>query len=162
MAVNETKLEGRIATTPVLKFGKTAFCSFRMNHTPRVQDENGKWVDKEGGSLWMSVKCFGRLAEYVGELDKGFPVVVLGRLEQNEWQDKDTGQKRSEIRLVANQLYPQWNAMNQLGVEDVERDGVTFRIIKLGWRFRDRDRGSRPLPKPTGVEAQLYDERPFD
>ena len=53
----------------------------------------------------LDVTCWGRTAEIAGQyLAKGRPVFIEGRLQQDTWEDKQTGQKRSKIRIVAENM----------------------------------------------------------
>ncbi len=54
---------------------------------------------------WFSVTSFGRTAENVAEhMAKGCKVGVTGRLQQDKWEDKNTGEKRSRVIVIANQI----------------------------------------------------------
>lgn len=54
---------------------------------------------------YLDVTCWGRTAEIAGQyLAKGRPVFIEGRLQMDTWEDKQTGQKRSRIRVVAENL----------------------------------------------------------
>ncbi len=47
----------------------------------------------------------GRTAEIAGEyLSKGRPVLIEGRLQLDQWEDKETGQKRSKLKVVGESL----------------------------------------------------------
>jgi len=65
---------------------------------------NSKHGEREE-TLFIDVTCFNRLAEivddYVGE---GDPVAIEGRLVLDQWEDKETGAKRSKIHLIADKL----------------------------------------------------------
>lgn len=51
---------------------------------------------------YLDVTCWGRQAEVAGQyLAKGRPVFIEGRLQMDSWDDKQTGQKRTKIRVVA-------------------------------------------------------------
>jgi single-strand DNA-binding protein len=53
----------------------------------------------------VDVELFGRVAEIAGEyLRKGRPVFIEGRLKLDTWDDKQSGQKRSKMRVVGEQL----------------------------------------------------------
>ncbi len=53
---------------------------------------------------WIKTVCFGKLAEVAEKyLHKGAKVAVNGKLDQNNWTD-DNNQKRSNYRLIANQI----------------------------------------------------------
>ncbi len=55
--------------------------------------------------VFIDVTCWGRQAEVAGQyLAKGRPVFIEGRLQMDTWDDKQTGQKRSRIRVVAENL----------------------------------------------------------
>ena len=56
-------------------------------------------------TTYLDVTCWGRTAEIAGQyLAKGRPVFIEGRLQQDVWEDKQTGQKRSKIRIVAENM----------------------------------------------------------
>ncbi|MDY2941170.1 MAG: single-stranded DNA-binding protein [Varibaculum sp.] len=75
--------------------------SFRLSHTPRMRVD-GDWID--GESLWVTVKCWGRLGENVAEsVRKGQPIIARGRLESNSWEGSD-GKRRSSLVLTASEL----------------------------------------------------------
>lgn len=71
---------------------------------------NETWFDKASNSKKESVTfvdcvLFGRTAEVAGEyLRKGSPVLIEGRLNLDTWDDKQTGQKRSKLRVVAESM----------------------------------------------------------
>jgi single-strand DNA-binding protein len=54
---------------------------------------------------FLDVTLWGRQAEIAGEyLKKGRPVFIEGRLQMDTWDDKTTGQKRSKIKVVCENL----------------------------------------------------------
>ncbi len=56
-------------------------------------------------STYLDVTCWGRTGEIAAQyLAKGRPVFIEGRLQQDTWEDKQTGQRRSRIRIVAENL----------------------------------------------------------
>ncbi|MBR6577262.1 MAG: single-stranded DNA-binding protein [Akkermansia sp.] len=56
-------------------------------------------------TTFLDVTCWGRTAEIAGQyLSKGRPVFIEGRLLQDTWEDKQTGQRRSKIRIVAENM----------------------------------------------------------
>lgn len=56
-------------------------------------------------TTFLDVTCWGRTAEIAAQyLAKGRPVFIEGRLQMDTWEDKQTGQKRSRIRIVAENL----------------------------------------------------------
>ena len=71
---------------------------------------NRYWFDKQSNSrreetTFVDVTLWGREAEVAGEyLAKGRPVLIEGRLQLDTWDDKQTGQKRSKLRVVAERM----------------------------------------------------------
>ncbi len=71
---------------------------------------NRYWFDKQSNSrreetTFVDVTLWGRDAEVAGEyLSKGRPVLIEGRLQLDTWDDKQTGQKRSKLRVVAERM----------------------------------------------------------
>ena len=49
----------------------------------------------------MDVDAFGKQAETIGQyLRKGSPMLIEGRLRLDQWDDKQTGQKRQRLGVV--------------------------------------------------------------
>ncbi|MBU4480399.1 single-stranded DNA-binding protein [Patescibacteria group bacterium] len=74
---------------------------------------NRVWKDKEGGKQesteFHNVVAFGRTAEIINQyLKKGSSVLIEGRLQTKNWEDKETGKKiyRTEIVTESMQLGP--------------------------------------------------------
>ena len=71
---------------------------------------NRSWFDKQSNSrreetTFVDVTLWGRTAEVAGEyLSKGRPVLVEGRLQLDQWEDRETGQKRSKLRVVGESM----------------------------------------------------------
>lgn len=71
---------------------------------------NRTWFDKQTNSrkedvTFVDVTLWGRQAEVAGEyLAKGRAVLIEGRLQLDTWDDKETGQKRSKLRVVGEQM----------------------------------------------------------
>jgi single-strand DNA-binding protein len=71
---------------------------------------NRYWFDKQSNSrreetTFVDVTLWGREAEVAGEyLAKGRPVLIEGRLQLDTWDDKQTGQKRSKLRVVGERM----------------------------------------------------------
>ena len=52
-------------------------------------------------TTFVDVTFWGRQAEVIGEyMRKGRPIYVEGRLQLDQWEDKNTGQQRSRLKVV--------------------------------------------------------------
>ncbi len=67
---------------------------------------NRYWFDKQANerreeTTFVDVTLWGRQAEVAGEyLAKGRPVLIEGRLHLDSWDDRETGQKRSKLKVI--------------------------------------------------------------
>jgi single-strand DNA-binding protein len=68
------------------------------------------WFDqgtnqKKEETTFVDITLWGRQAEIAGEyLAKGRPVLIEGRLNLDTWDDKESGQKRSKLKVVCEQM----------------------------------------------------------
>lgn len=61
--------------------------------------------EKREDVTFVDVVVWGKIAENAGRyLSKGRPVFVEGRLQLDTWQDKESGQNRQRLRVVAERL----------------------------------------------------------
>ncbi|RMG35941.1 MAG: single-stranded DNA-binding protein [Planctomycetota bacterium] len=71
---------------------------------------NRSWTDRQTNerreeTTFVDVTVWGRQAEVAGEyLAKGRQVLIEGRLQMDQWEDRQTGQKRSRLRVVAENM----------------------------------------------------------
>src|SRR5271155_2906048 len=71
---------------------------------------NRTWFDQKTNSrrdetTFVDVTLWGRQAEVAGEyLSKGRQVLIEGRLQLDTWDDKESGQKRSKLRVVGESM----------------------------------------------------------
>ena len=100
--VNKVILIGNLGKDPEVRYtsGGQAVANLRIA-TSR------SWTDKQSGQRkeeteWHDVEVWGKQAEQCGEyLAKGRQVYVEGRLKTDKWQDKQSGQERSKVKVVA-------------------------------------------------------------
>lgn len=118
-------IECRLAADPELRFSQsgTAIARMRVVTSDRKRNpQTQEWED--GDSLWLDVTVFKQLAENVVEsLQKGDLVVITGRLKTEEWEDRESGQKRSKIALVADTVAAslQFRVLPHAGAEHAQR-----------------------------------------
>jgi single-strand DNA-binding protein len=66
---------------------------------------NRTWKTETGETkedvTFVDIDAFGKQAETIGQyLKKGRPILVEGRLRLDQWDDKQTGQKRSKLGVI--------------------------------------------------------------
>jgi single-strand DNA-binding protein len=95
-----------IVMDPTIRFATSGNCvlTLRLKAAKRVRDSNGNWSDGPT-PLFIDATIFGKLAENTADsVKKGSTVIVDGVLEQQEWADKDTGEKRSKVVIIVDEI----------------------------------------------------------
>ncbi|HSJ02798.1 MAG: single-stranded DNA-binding protein [Verrucomicrobium sp.] len=97
---NKVMLMGNLTRDPEVRYtpkgSAVADLAIAVNRVYTA--ENG---EKREEVTYVDVVLWARLAELAGQyLHKGRPVFIEGRLQMDQWEDKQTGQKRSRLRVV--------------------------------------------------------------
>lgn len=98
---NKTILIGNLTRDPELKYTPkgTAVCKFGIAVNRVWTNEAG---EKKEEVTFIDIDAFGRTAENIGQyMRKGRPIMIEGRLKLDQWEDKQTGAKRSKMGVVA-------------------------------------------------------------
>lgn len=102
---NKVILLGNLTRDPEVKYttGGTAVAEIGLA-------VNRTWWDKQANqkkeeTTFVDVTLWGRQAEVAGEyLAKGRSVLIEGRLQLDSWDDRETGKKRSKLRVVGENM----------------------------------------------------------
>ncbi|MDE0570145.1 MAG: single-stranded DNA-binding protein [Verrucomicrobiales bacterium] len=104
-SVNKVILIGNLTRDPEVRYTPkgTAVADIGMAM-------NRSWTPPDGGErreevTFVTVTFWGRQAEVAGEyLKKGRPVYIEGRLQMDSWDDKNTGEKRTKLKIVGEKM----------------------------------------------------------
>src|SRR6476620_8969586 len=102
--LNRVLLIGNLTRDPELRYTPkgTAVTEIGLAVNRIYSGEDG---EKKEETIFVDVTLWARQAEIAGQyLKKGRPVFIEGRLQLDTWDDKQTGQKRSRLRVVAENL----------------------------------------------------------
>jgi single-strand DNA-binding protein len=138
--------EFRVGVEPNLRFAPsgTAVCSIRAVASSRKKDEGGNWVDDK--TTWVDLVGFKKVAENMAEsFSKGDLVTVTGKLQVEDWEDKE-GNKRTSVRVM------------------VDTIGMSVAFAPARSIKADRPSGgqsSAPAEDPWAAPAGTSDEPPF-
>jgi len=153
MADNTVTVVGNVTRDPELRFTNSGLATASFGLAVNRRWQNRQTQEWEEQVSFFDVVCWREMAENVSEsLTKGSRVVVTGRLEQRSWEDKNTGDKRSKIEIVADEVAPSLRWATAQVTRNERRDG---------------DGGGRPAPRPAAAGNQPssggygYDEEPF-
>lgn len=102
--LNKVMLMGNLTRDPEVRYTPkgTAVGDLGLAVNRRVSDGNGNWSDE---TTFVDITVWGSNAENAQKfLTKGRGVFVEGRLQMDTWEDKQSGQKRSKLKVVAEVL----------------------------------------------------------
>src|SRR5215213_9423485 len=97
---NKVILVGNLTRDPEVRYTPkgSAVCDLGIAVNRQYTLDNG---EKREEVTFVDVVLWARLAEIAGEyLKKGRPVFIEGRLQMDSWDDKQSGQKRTKLRVV--------------------------------------------------------------
>lgn len=98
---NKVILMGNFTRDPELRFlpNNTAVCDMGLAVNDRYQNKaTGQWEDRPN---FVDCTAFGRTAENISKFfAKGRPIFIEGKLRFEQWEDRQSGQKRSKLKVV--------------------------------------------------------------
>src|ERR1700730_5685016 len=97
---NKVILLGNLTRDPEIRYTPkgSAVCDLGLAVNRVYTLDSG---EKREEVTFVDVVLWARLAEIAGEyLKKGRPVFIEGRLQLDTWDDKQSGQKRSKLRVI--------------------------------------------------------------
>jgi single-strand DNA-binding protein len=120
---------------------------------------NRRWKDAAGTqheeATFVEIEAWGRTAELVGQyLKKGSPAYVEGRLKLDSWDDKESGQKRTKMKVVAENV-------QFLGARPTSSEGGEGDASERSQPAPAASRASAPAPKRRAVAPPVDVEPPF-
>lgn len=157
---NCVTIVGNVTRDPELAFTTSgmALAKFGLAVNRRWQ-KGDEWEEKVS---FFDVIAWGKLGENVAEtLSKGNRVIVMGRLDQQTWEDKESGGNRSKVELIAEAVGADLKWATATIVRNEKEGGGAF------GREPDFDSGraapaQRPAPRSAAARtAHLPAEEPF-
>ena len=103
-SLNKVMLIGNCTRDPEIRYTPkgTPVVELGLAVNRRFKSETGETREE---TTFVDVTIWGRTAEVANEyIKKGRPVYIEGRLQLDSWDDKQTGQKRSKLRVVAEEM----------------------------------------------------------
>jgi single-strand DNA-binding protein len=142
-SLNKVMLIGNLTRDPELKYTPkgTAIAEIGLAVNRSYTTDTG---EKREEVTFVDVELWGRQAELAGEyLKKGRPVFIEGRLKLDTWDDKQTGQKRSKMRVVG-------EVMQFLGGREGGGGEQSEGGSGGGSKFSSSGSSQRPANRPPG------------
>ena len=102
--LNRVLLIGNLTRDPEVRYTPkgTAVADLSLAINRYIKSDDG---DQKEEVTYVNVTLWGRAAEISGQfLQKGKPVFIEGRLHLDTWEDKQSGQKRSRLRVIGESM----------------------------------------------------------
>jgi single-strand DNA-binding protein len=150
--LNKVLLMGNLTRDPEVRYTPkgTAVTELGIAVNRIYAGESG---EKREEVTFVDVTVWGRTAENVGEyLRKGRPVFIEGRLQLDSWEDKQSGQKRNKLKVVADNV----QFLGSRGGGGGSEEGNEAPRSGTGGGARNAS-----PPKSSGVAEPDDDEIPF-
>ena len=97
---NKVILMGRLTRDPEVRYSSsgTAIANLGIAVNRNWRNQDGQQQEEV---TFVDVTAFGKRGETVGQyLKKGRPIFIEGHLRLDQWDDKQTGQKRSKLAVI--------------------------------------------------------------
>ena len=134
---NKVTLMGNLTREPEIRqAGTSTLANLGLAVNRRYTAASG---EKREEVTFVDVTFWGKQAELLQKfgLGKGSPLFIDGRLQLDTWEDKQSGQKRSKLRVV----------------------GENFQLLQAkGAGFSGRDAGTARPSTPASVESPEADD----
>lgn len=137
MSQHQISITGRITQEPSLRrvAGGNCVLDLRVASSRSVRDDEQESGWRDYDNLFLDVEAWGQLAvNTASSLHKGFPVLVVGSLVTQEWEDAE-GNRRSKAVLKATHIGPD----------------LSHYAAALTKRKADRDDSGAPVLNVEGV-----------
>ena len=97
---NKVILAGNLTRDPEMRYTPTglAIARFGLAINRTTKNEAGETKEEV---IFVDIDAFGRQAEVVSQyFKKGKPILIEGRLKLDQWEDKNTHQKQSKLKVI--------------------------------------------------------------
>lgn len=102
--LNDYSCTGRLTRDSELRSTNsgTSICTFSVAVNKRKRQQDGSYQDV---AMFFECVLYGKLADSISQyLVKGQQVVINGSLDEDKWQDKNTGANRSKIKIIVSSV----------------------------------------------------------
>lgn len=136
---NKVILVGNLTRDPELRYTPKGTAVARITLAVNRTFSSGEGGEKKEEVSFVDVDVWGRQAEVISQyMKKGRPLLVEGRLKQDTWEDKNTKQKQSKLKVVLE----------------------TFSFLDSGNRGSDGAAPARPAAAPAASPPESHDAEP--
>ena len=154
--LNKVMLIGRLTRDPEVRTfqngGKVAAFGFAVNNR-RKNQQTGQWEDEP---VFLDCEAFnrgefGKTADLIEQyLHKGHQAYIEGHLKLDQWNDKQSGEKRSKIKIVVDNVQ-----FLEPRRDDGSRSSAPSRRQEAPAASQDYDSGPEPMQGPPAQDGDI-------
>jgi single-strand DNA-binding protein len=149
---NKVILAGNLTRDPELRYTPKGTAVARITLAVNRTYSSSEGGEKKEEVSFVDVDVWGRQAEVISQyMKKGRPLLVEGRLKQDTWEDKNTKQKQSNLKVVL-ESFSFIDSGNRGG------DGGPTPARPSG---PSSSSSAAPAPEPSDAEPPQDDDVPF-
>jgi single-strand DNA-binding protein len=160
MELNKVMLIGNLTRDPEIRATSSGLSVAKLGlAVNRRMPPNRETGERRDETLFVDVSVWDKQAEFCRNyLHKGSRVFIEGRLKMDQWQDKDTGQNRSRIEVVADRIQ---FAESKAEADQRTAHGGESSGESQGYQPAPARRMAAPAPEPDGGANDTADDLPF-
>lgn len=158
--LNRVFLIGNLTRDPELRVTPkgTSICQFGFAVNRQGKDDAGNATSE---TTFLDIEAWGKQADLVAKyLTKGAPAMIEGRLKLDQWEDKQSGQKRSKLKVVLENVQFLGSRSREDSTTPAEQQGQQSRNTG----DTTQDSGSAPQPAKSqgnGQGENIDEDVPF-
>ncbi|QDT66234.1 single-stranded DNA-binding protein [Calycomorphotria hydatis] len=104
-SLNKVMLIGNLTRDPQVRYTPSGTAVAELGLAVSRQWYDKQANEKKEETTFVDITLWGRQAEVAGEyLAKGRSVYIEGRLQLDQWEDRESGQKRSKLKVVGEMM----------------------------------------------------------
>jgi single-strand DNA-binding protein len=154
--LNKVMLIGNLTRDPELRVTPkgTAICTFSLAVNRKFKDESGGEREEV---TYVDIEAWGKSGENIAKYcTKGKPLFIEGRLRLDTWEDKNTKEKRSRMKVVCENF--QFLGGRAEGVTPAGSPPAPSAAPAAGNPFANRAPSAPPAPRAAPSQPELLDE----
>lgn len=148
-SLNKVFLLGNLTRVPELRYTPSgaAVCEFGLAVNRRFVANN----QEKDETCFVNIVVWGKQGESCQRyLEKGSLAMIEGRLQFDQWDDRETGKKRSTLRVVAERVQFVGASGGRQEPDDVYQDSQSY---DEGYRSPQQNGGQRAPQQNSGQRA---------
>ena len=154
--LNKVMLIGNLTRDPELRVTPkgTAICTFSIAVNRKFKDDSGGEREEV---TYVDIEAWGKSGENISKYcTKGRPLFVEGRLRLDQWEDKNTKEKRSRMKVVLENFQFLGGGRGEGGAPGAGEGGEAPRA------YAPRSNaGTAPKPSAPAPQENLDEDVPF-